>query len=418
MAGRGTDIVLGGNAEYLAKSFAERVAKASEQKGEAKNAADAYKEFLEQFRKQVAEEHEKVVGVGGLHVLGTERHESRRIDNQLRGRSGRQGDPGSSRFFVSLEDDLMRLFGSDRMMNLMNTLGMEEGQVIEHPWVSGAIEIAQKRVETHNFEIRKQLLEYDNVMNRQREVIYAMRRSILNGEDIKERIVLALEDHLKTLVKQYLFSGNVDAGMDLKGFNLALKTIFHLDASAVQGRFEQMSQEQIEDMVYEKILEIYTQKETLITTDQMRALERMILLQTIDLKWKDHLYAMDQLKEGIGLRSYAHRDPLVEYQREAFAMFEAMYDSIMAEAVEMVFKVEPVRDQQRPKGVFSSLPQSFVHAEHSSLSSDQSSSVPGGLPAESRSPSRQPQARSQDKVGRNDPCPCGSGKKHKKCCGQ
>jgi len=419
MAGRGTDIVLGGNADYLAKSFAERVVKEGNEKGETKNAAEVYKEFLEKFRKQVAEEHEKVVAVGGLHVLGTERHESRRIDNQLRGRSGRQGDPGSSRFFVSLEDDLMRLFGSDRMMGMMNTLGMEEGQVIEHPWVSGAIEIAQKRVETHNFEIRKQLLEYDNVMNRQREVIYAMRRSILEGEDIKERMVQALEDSIHITVGQYLFpkDAQIESGPDLEGLNVCLKTMFHIDISSIQDQFESMSHDQVAQMLFDKAFEIYTQKEHLITPVQMRGLERMILLQTIDMKWKDHLYAMDQLKEGVGLRAYAHRDPLVEYQHEAFGMFEAMYDSIMQEAIETVFKVEPVRDPQRIKSVFSSLPQQMVHAEHSSLSGGQDTTSTG-QPNPQERPRAEPQMRGADKVGRNDPCPCGSGKKYKKCCGR
>lgn len=422
MAGRGTDIVLGGNADYLAKNFAARVVKESGEKGEAKNAAEVYKEFLGKFRSQVAEEHEKVVAAGGLHVLGTERHESRRIDNQLRGRSGRQGDPGSSRFFVSLEDDLMRLFGSDRLMGMMNTLGMEEGQVIEHPWVSGAIEIAQKRVETHNFEIRKQLLEYDNVMNRQREVVYAMRRSILDGEDIKERMVQALEDSIHITVGQYLFpkEAQPESGPDIEGLNVTLKNMFHIDIGPVQDQLESMSHDQIAQMLFEKALEVYTQKEALITPVQMRGLERMILLQTIDTKWKDHLYAMDQLKEGIGLRAFAHRDPLVEYQHEAFGMFEAMYDSIMQEAIETAFKVEPVRDPQRIRSVFASLPQQMVHAEHSSLSGAQAPTDGQPLPESGLKelPKSKPQTRAGEKVGRNDPCPCGSGKKYKKCCGQ
>ena len=419
MAGRGTDIVLGGNADYLAKSFAENVIKEKGKDAQTMDANNLYKDFLERFRKQVAEEHEKVVAAGGLHVLGTERHESRRIDNQLRGRSGRQGDPGSSRFFVSLEDDLMRLFGSDRMMGLMNTLGMEEGQVIEHPWVSGAIEIAQKRVETHNFEIRKQLLEYDNVMNRQREVIYAMRRSILEGEDIKERMVQALEDNVRAIVVQYLFSKDAESGWDLEGLKVSLRGTFHVDIFSASQDFERMTQEQIESVIYDKALEVYLQKEAMITPEQMRGLERMILLQTIDFKWKDHLYAMDQLKEGIGLRAFAHRDPLVEYQHEAFAMFEAMYDSIMQEAIETVFKVEAVRGEHRVKSIFATLPQQLVHEEHSSLSGSESPSAPSAsLPSGRREPSHpKPEVRGVEKVGRNDPCPCGSGKKYKKCCG-
>ncbi|MCX5681130.1 MAG: SEC-C metal-binding domain-containing protein, partial [Candidatus Omnitrophica bacterium] len=419
MAGRGTDIVLGGNAEHLAKSFAENIIKSEagkeskEKKEEQKNQNEFYKQYLDKFKTQVAEEHEKVVGLGGLHVLGTERHESRRIDNQLRGRCGRQGDPGSSRFYLSL-------------VGIMKTLGMEEGQVIEHPSVSWAIETAQKRVETHNFEIRKQLLEYDNVMNRQREVIYTMRRSILEGEDIKERIVEALEETVKAIVAQYLFSGQEGQEWDIEGLKVCLQTTFGWDISSLQESLGQMVQEQIEVVVYDELLKIYTQKEQAIGVEQMRGLERMILLQTIDFKWKDHLYAMDQLKEGIGLRAFAHRDPLVEYQHEAFGMFESMYHSIMQEAVETVFKVEPLRDHQRVKNIFSSLPQQFVHAEHSSLTGTQP--MPDGQEPEmadesmggprGRAPSPPPQRRVGEKIGRNDPCPCGSGKKYKKCCGK
>lgn len=419
MAGRGTDIVLGGNAEYLARSFAENIAKQEKQGEKDPDNKDAYKEFLDRFRKQVAEEHEKVVAAGGLHVLGTERHESRRIDNQLRGRSGRQGDPGSSRFYVSLQDELMRLFGSDRMMGLMNTLGMEEGQVIEHPWVSRAIEIAQKRVETHNFEIRKQLLEYDNVMNRQREVIYAMRRSILEGEDIKERILDALDAAIREMVAQYLFANGDQGQWDVEGFKASLKSVFGFDVTPFEEDLPQMGQPQIEDLLYEKILALYQAREQIVDPQAIRGLERMVLLQTIDTKWKDHLYAMDQLKEGIGLRAFAHRDPLVEYQHEAFGMFESMYDSIMREVVETVFKVEPVTEPRRVRGVFSSLPQQFVHAQHSSLSAAPAADPSQPLPQQARqAPSAHPQRRAMEKVGRNDPCPCDSGKKYKKCCGQ
>lgn len=312
----------------------------------------------------------------------------------------------------------MRLFGSDRMMGLMDTLGMEEGQVIEHPWVSRAIEIAQKRVETHNFEIRKQLLEYDNVMNRQREVIYAMRRSILEGEDIKERILDALDASIKDMVAQY-FSGQQDQSeIDLEGFKAALASTFGFDVAPFEQDLPQMAQAQVEDLLYEKLSELYEAREKIVDPQAIRGLERMVLLQTIDTKWKDHLYAMDQLKEGIGLRAFAHRDPLVEYQREAFGMFESMYHSIMQEVVETVFKVEPVAEPRKVKSVFSSLPQQLIHTEHSSLSGAAAPSAPHAMPEGGRpSPSAQPQKRAMDKVGRNDPCPCGSGKKYKKCCG-
>jgi len=316
-----------------------------------------------------------------------------------------------------LEDNLMRLFGSDRIMNMMNTLGMEEGQAIEHPLVSRAIEIAQKRVETHNFEIRKQLLEYDNVMNRQREVVYELRRSILEGENIKERVLDGIHNAIRVMVPQYLFSGE-EVQWDIEGLVVALKATFRLDIQPIQKDLVEMTQEQIEELISEKLYAMYEQKEKDIGIDQMRRLERIILLQTIDSKWKDHLYAMDQLKEGIGLRAFAHKDPLVEYQHEAFGMFEMMYDSIMQDVVETVFKVEPAKEEANFKNVFNSLPQEFVHTEFSSLDKRQAPMPQQPTDQSSSEPAREPQVRSHEKVGRNDPCPCGSGKKYKKCCGR
>lgn len=417
MAGRGTDIMLGGNAEFLAKSLEEQ------KKKEAKDEAETtglYEKFLTQFKNQVKEEHEKVVAVGGLHVLGTERHESRRIDNQLRGRSGRQGDPGSSRFYVSLEDDLMRLFGSDRIMGIMDKLGMEEGQVIEHSLVTRAIEIAQKRVEGHNFEIRKQLLEYDNVMNKQREVIYGLRRSILEGENVKEYILQAIEESARFLVAQHLSSESGEAGWDLDGLVTTLKTRFNLDLGAEKDSLHNTSVSEIEELALKKILELYEAKEKAITPEQTRWLERIFLLQTIDAKWKDHLYAMDQLREGINLRAFGQRDPLIEYKREGFLMFKSMYESINQDVGEMILKVQPAKDRERPRSVFSSLPQELVHNDFTSLSEE---AVRSSQEASSQGGAEQPAApkpyqHTGPKVGRNDPCPCGSGKKYKKCCGR
>jgi len=417
MAGRGTDILLGGNAEFLAKNLLKQKAKEDE---DAPEQQKKYTEFLTQFRKQVQEEHEKVVQAGGLHVLGTSRHESRRIDNQLRGRSGRQGDPGSSRFYVSLQDELMRLFGSDRIMMIMDKLGMEEGQVIEHPLVSRAIEVAQKRVENHNFEIRKHLLDFDNVMNKQREVIYTLRRSILEGEGTKEIILDGINDFVAGKVQQFLSSETGEANWDAEGLILLLKTNFGLDISSKREEFSTMSQEQIKDFVLNALLEMYEQKEKAIGTEQIRYLERMIILQNIDTKWKDHLYAMDQLKEGINLRAYGQRDPLVEYQREAFNMFQAMHASIYEEVVETVFKVQAVNEKEKPRGVFSSIPQQFVHNEFTSLSQVASQFAPGsgeGAGDKEQASAPDPYHKPTAKVGRNDPCPCGSGKKYKKCCG-
>ncbi len=418
MAGRGTDIMLGGNAEYLAKSLTEEKKKDNKEELDSKN---TYAEFLKQFKTQVSEEHEKVVEAGGLHVLGTERHESRRIDNQLRGRSGRQGDPGSSRFYVSLEDDLMRLFGSDRIMTIMDKLGMEEGQVIEHPLVSRAIEVAQKRVETHNFEIRKQLLEYDDVMNRQREVIYSLRRSILDGKNIKERILQAIEGFAGSLVKEYLATDSREAAWDLQGLAVALKSTFDFDFKN-SADTTNMSQEQIVGLVAQGVLALYEAKEQAIGPGAMRHLERILLLQTIDAKWKDHLYAMDQLKEGISLRAFGQRDPLIEYKREGFNMFEMMYDAIHQEVSEMIFKVQAVKEQDRPRSIFSALPKQMIHNDFTSLSKNalrpQSGDVAAGESDSQRPAPARPVQHEGPKVGRNDPCPCGSGKKYKKCCGR
>jgi len=427
MAGRGTDIMLGGNAEHLAKSLMEQKSKDVKDAKDAKDSVEAesqYKKFLEQFKEQVKKEHELVVQIGGLHVLGTERHESRRIDNQLRGRSGRQGDPGSSRFYVSLQDDLMRLFGSDRIMVIMDKLGMEEGQVIEHPLVSRALETAQKRVENHNFEIRKQLIEYDNVMNRQREVIYNLRRSILEGENIKEKILNAIAGLVDNVIQQYLTAQNPEGGRDLEGLEVYLKSKFNLSLAIHKETWDAITPEKAHETILNTLYKIYEEKEKTIGADVLRRLERIVLLQTIDSKWKDHLYAMDQLKEGIGLRSFAQRDPLIEYKREGFVMFEQMYATINQEVAEMIFRIEIAKEQseKKVKSVFGSLPQQLVHQDFASLSEQVAHIQQQGGPIQEekpqeRAPASQPIQKTGPKVGRNDPCPCGSGKKYKKCCG-
>jgi len=434
MAGRGTDIVLGGNAEFLAKSLAEQESQEIEDEDQKKALT---KKFIEQFTQQCRQEHNKVVDVGGLHVLGTERHEARRIDNQLRGRQGRQGDPGSSRFYVSLEDDLMRLFASERIMGLMDKLGMEEGQVLEHPWLSKALENAQRRVEGHNFEIRKHLLEYDDVMNKQREVIYSMRRSILESQDVKNLISEAIEDMVDRLVAHYLFATGEEVTFDVDGLEVYLKSKFNYDLAPHKEKLKDMTQPEVLDLIFKDLCVIYDAKEKDIEAEHLRHIERMLLMNVIDSKWKDHLYAMDQLKEGVSLRSYGQRDPLIEYKREGFEMFQMMYDSINQEVAEMIFRIQPVSKTpttKRPRGVFSSLPQQLVHNEISGLSdvarqnakhfgeaSPNSQSEFGGRqhpPAEGDEATPTPYRKSGPKVGRNDPCPCGSGKKYKKCCGQ
>ena len=416
MAGRGTDIVLGGNAEYLAKNLAEQK---TQDKDDARQKEELTRKFIEQFRKQVKEEHARVIEAGGLHVIGTERHESRRIDNQLRGRQGRQGDPGSSRFFVSLEDDLMRLFASDKIIGVMDKLGMEEGQVLEHPWLTKAIETAQRRVEGHNFEIRKHLLEYDNVMNRQREVIYDLRRSVLESHDMKDLILETIKDAVHQAVFDYLFSGAEEMTFDIEGLDNYLKLTFHCALGTGKEKLKEMSEEEAKDFVLKGVLAIYAKREEEIGPGQLRHIERMLLMQTIDSKWKDHLYAMDQLKEGISLRSFAQRDPLIEYKREGFEMFQAMYGSIHQEVAELIFKIQQAPPAQKIRSIFSSLPQQLIHDEAKSLSQStpRQRARPQQPGAESQPAAPAPIRNSGPKVGRNDPCPCGSGKKYKKCCG-
>ncbi|MDP2938567.1 MAG: preprotein translocase subunit SecA [Candidatus Omnitrophota bacterium] len=416
MAGRGTDILLGGNPEFMAKSFLKQT---SENLSVEQLIAE-HEKLKEKFRKQVEDEHKKVVELGGLHIIGTERHEARRIDNQLRGRSGRQGDPGSSRFYVSLADDLMRLFGSERIVGIMDRLGMEEGQVIEHPLVSRAIEIAQKRVETYNFEIRKQLLEYDNVMNKQREVIYSLRRSILEGKNIHNFVQLAIEESIDNGVERY-FTTEAGTDIDFEGFILFLKSKFNFDLNIPMEELRVFLRNDLRELLLKKAGEYYQAKQTAIGVENSTQLERIVSLQVIDTKWKDHLYAMDSLKEGINLRAYGQRDPLIEYQHEAFSMFEEMYNSINEDVVETLFKIQAAK-QERVKSVFASLPQEFVHSEFSSLSRKaQAQDMPVLAKHE---PSSAAFRKETPKVGRNDPCPCGktdaNGKpiKYKKCCGR
>ena len=423
MAGRGTDILLGGNPDYMVKSLLRQ----QEIGPVDSNYQDEYKNTYDKFKKQTDDEHKKVVGLGGLHVLGTERHEARRIDNQLRGRSGRQGDPGSSRFYVSLEDDLMRLFGSDRMIGIMEKLGLEEGQRIEHPWITKSIEIAQRRVEQHNFEIRKQLLEYDNVMNKQREIIYGQRRSILEGTTLKDDILEQAYEILDILVERFL-TEDTGRERDSQGLleGLQLKFGVVIEPSFLEG----LSKEEVKEALHKLILDIYTGKEN-SSGQQLHELERMIFLQIIDAKWKDHLYSMDYLREGIGLRAYGQRDPLVEYKREAFNMFQEMMDGIQDEALEMIFKIQAPKPVERFRGVFSNLAQELVHQEFGSFEAappQQEGRVDSAQPARAQEQKPQATRLAQNiyaNVGRNDPCPCGAidpntGKpiKFKKCHGR
>ncbi|MBP9853404.1 MAG: preprotein translocase subunit SecA [Candidatus Omnitrophica bacterium] len=419
MAGRGTDIVLGGNAGYLAANLVSQ--KLREGADEAER-TEMTQKFISQFKEQCQVEQKKVLEQGGLYVLGTERHESRRIDNQLRGRQGRQGDPGASKFYVSLEDDLMRLFASDRIIGFMDKLGMEEGQVLEHPWLNKALENAQKRVENHNFEIRKHLLEYDDVMNRQREVVYDLRRLVLESSDIKYLIFEAIQNVISPMVNEHLFTARGDENAwNFDGLNTYLKTAFHYDMSAHKDQLEGKPQEEILQIIMNDLNNFYSQREKEFGAEAMRSMERMLMLNTIDSKWKDHLYAMDLLKEGIGLRSYGQRDPLVEYKKEGFFMFETMHASINQEVAELILKLQPVSPGHRIKSVFGSLPQNLVHDEAQDFRKMTRTAASSSSDNQLRPPEVQkiaPARNEGPKVGRNDLCPCGSGKKYKKCCGE
>src|SRR5881409_475995 len=402
MAGRGTDILLGGNPDFLSKELLRK-------KGldPATAPAEARQAALVEARRITEPEHEQVVATGGLHIVGTERHESRRIDNQLRGRSGRQGDPGSSRFYLSLEDDLLRIFGSQRIQRIMERLGMEEGEPIEHKLVTRAIATAQKRVENHNFEIRKHLLEYDDVMNKQREIIYGMRRQILDGESQADNVAEWIEDLVIGTLDGYAAESAHPEDWDLGGLGEALYRQFDVKIPAAQYD-EVVSREGLGELVGEAVRERYAQRERELGEELMRALERHEMLIVIDTQWKDHLLSIDHLKEGIGLRGYGQRDPLTEYKKEAFDLFQDMVERVKAAVVERLFKVQVVRDAPME------LPAMAAWAD-ARESRGELPGAPERAPAPA-APRPAPRTASGEKVGRNDPCPCGSGKKYKKCC--
>ncbi|MBI4592891.1 MAG: SEC-C domain-containing protein, partial [Candidatus Rokubacteria bacterium] len=345
--------------------------------------------------------------LGGLHIVGTERHESRRIDNQLRGRSGRQGDPGSSRFYLSLEDDLLTIFGSQRIKRIMDRLGKEEGEPIEHKLVTRAIATAQKRVENHNFEIRKHLLEYDDVMNKQREIVYGMRQQILDGEDQSETIGGWLEDLTDVTLDGYAARDAHPEDWDLAGLTEALFRQF--DVRIAPARFQEVaSREGLEELVRGAVQERLGERERQIGAELLRALERHEMLVVIDQQWKDHLLSIDHLKEGIGLRGYGQRDPLTEYKREAFDLFQDMAERVKGAVIERLFKVQIVRDA--PMELPAVAAWTDVRESRGELPGEPER---GPAPAAPRPALR---TASGEKVGRNDPCPCGSGKKYKKCC--
>jgi len=398
MAGRGTDILLGGNPEFLARDILRR-----REIDPAQATPDQWREAIAQVKPDIDKEHEEVVAAGGLHIIGTERHEARRIDNQLRGRSGRQGDPGSSRFYVSLEDDLMRIFAAERISGIMQRLGMEEGVPIESRLVSRQIESAQKRVEGQNFGYRKHVLEYDDVMNKQREAVYGLRRQLLVGPDQKEYLMGIADEIMSGIVQQFANEETNPSEWDTEALVRGVTQQFGFDMRAEGIDPGELGSKELEDALVKRAHEIYDAKEALISAPAMRFHERMIMLQIVDSHWKDHLLAMDHLKEGIGLRGYGQRDPLVEYKKESFTLFEDLMSRVEDDTIRFLFLLQPVDEKKQAE-------EAERRKRRQQMMLDQQAAASGGT-------GNSQVKRDAAKVGRNDPCPCGSGKKYKKCCG-
>jgi preprotein translocase subunit SecA len=398
MAGRGTDILLGGNADFMARDILRK-----RNIDPLTATPQQWNEAIAEVKPQIDAEHDEVVQLGGLHIIGTERHEARRIDNQLRGRSGRQGDPGSSRFYVSLEDDLMRIFAADRISGIMQRLGMEEGVPIESRFVSKQIESAQKRVEGQNFGYRKHVLEYDDVMNKQREAIYGLRRQLLEGEDQKEYLMGIADDIMAELVETHASEKTHPEEWDINALQTAVLQQFGFDFRAEEIDPGEMGSKELEEKLIAKAHEKYDQKEAIISSAAMRYHERMLMLQIVDAQWKDHLLAMDHLKEGIGLRGYGQRDPLVEYKKESFTLFEGLMSRIEEDTLRFLFLLQPPEEQKQAE----QMERKRRRAEF--IMSQQAGNGSGGAPRQA--------TRDPNKLGRNDPCWCKSGKKFKKCHG-
>jgi len=401
MAGRGTDIVLGGNLDVELSQLGE----------------DLSEEAIAAHRAEWQQRHERVLAAGGLRVVGTERHESRRIDNQLRGRAGRQGDPGSSRFYLSLEDNLMRIFASDRVSNLMQKLGMKEGEAIEHPWVNKAIENAQRKVEGRNFDIRKQLLEYDDVANDQRKVVYQQRDDLMNVEDISDTIANLRYDVVNGVIDRYIPPQSIEEQWDVPGLTEALAEDFGFDAPIQQwlDDDDSLHEETLRQRIVDELVAIYAEKEAQAGAEQMRRIEKEVMLFTVDSHWKEHLAAMDYLRQGIHLRGYAQKNPKQEYKREAFDMFSAMLDAIKLEVVQILCRLQ----LQAPPEIPDNLPNpSEFEFKHDAFEGFDGDAPPPADAADAVVEEKKPFVRPDRKVGRNDPCPCGSGKKYKHCHGR
>lgn len=403
MAGRGTDIVLGGNPEYLAKLEMKKKGYSDEileevdgfydtDQEEVLEARKVYDQLVKKYKEETDKEHKKVIEAGGLHIIGTERHESRRIDNQLRGRAGRQGDPGSSRFYISLEDDLMRLFGGDRLRNIVETMNMPEDEPLEHAILTRSIESAQKKVEGNNFAIRKHVLKYDDVMNKQREIIYGERRKVLEGEDLKEHIEGMITSLIESGIELYTRQSPYPEEWDIEGLENYLGKIFDFQPGFLLNRdIKSMDKKDLQEEILNMAQDKYKEKEEEFKEERFREVERVILLQVVDRKWMDHIDAMDQLRQGIGLRAYGQEDPVRAYQIEGFDMFEEMTHSIWEDTVRYLYHVENPEKIERKR----------VAKEIEPRETRASGTVVKGR-----------------KIGRNEPCPCGSGKKYKRCCGR
>jgi len=407
MAGRGTDIKLGGNAEYMAmnelrkQDYPEELLAEADAFSETNDPAileirAKYDHLLSQYKDAIADEAQKVKDAGGLYIIGTERHESRRIDNQLRGRSGRQGDPGESRFYLSMQDDLMRLFSSDRIISMMDALGLDEDTPIDAKILSGAVENAQKSVESRHFRSRKNVLEYDNVMNTQREVIYAQRQKVLDGEDLRESMLNMLRDVISSTVSDELSQNGGIATPEMVSL-LAAKLEGTYFVKGALSTDAELDADGLTEQIYDLALKTYEAKEQSLTPTVMRELERVVMLRVVDEYWMDNIDAMDDLKQGIGLRAYGQHDPVIAYKEEGYEMFQAMITAIREETIRRVFLVQlkPRQEIKRQKV-----------AKEVSASGSPDKTV------------KQQPVRSAKKAGPNDPCPCGSGKKYKKCCMQ
>jgi preprotein translocase subunit SecA len=401
MAGRGTDIVLGGNVEAEIKALSENIEPTE----------------LTRLRQEWQSRHQAVIASGGLHIIGTERHESRRIDNQLRGRSGRQGDPGSSRFYLSLEDNLMRIFASERVSTLMQKLGMEEGEAIEHPWVTKAIENAQRKVEGRNFDIRKQLLEYDNIANDQRKVIYEQRNELMDTDSIADTIQAIRHDVLSEVIDSYIPPQSLEELWNVPSLEDAIEQVFGLRLPIAKwlAQDDNLHEEPLRQKIEETITAVYAEKEQQVGLAVMRHFEKAVMLQVLDSHWKEHLAAMDYLRQGIHLRGYAQKNPKHEYKREAFEMFSQMLEQIKREVVSIISKVQiraeadvaAVEAQRRQQQA----PMQYRHARVEGLTNEMADEEETPVP-------KVPFVRQGRKIGRNEPCPCGSGKKYKNCHGQ